>query len=358
MTESEYSIASSTDTTIETLKQHGFSSGLARQLSANATAFANRIWVVDNSGSMIITDGHRIVPTCDGNITETRVSRWEELQDTIMYHAEMAGALNSPTVFRLLNDPGRQVGPQELSVAQDPPGVGDVRQDIRRIRTVIQRAEPMGVTPLTSHIIQIQHSLQFMAPRLRREGKRVAVILATDGLPTDEEGFGGDEITQEFVQALKSLKGLPIWLVIRLCTDEAKVTDFYNSLDGKLELSLEVLDDFLGEAQEVHRHNKWLNYSMTLHRCRELGYHDRLFDLIDERPLTRGELRDFCGLLFGFETSQIPDPNTDWNGFVAFVQTNVALEPQQYSPIKKKILPLIHVRALNKVYGEKKCTVM
>jgi hypothetical protein len=348
----------STDPIIETLKQKGFSSGLARELAANATTFANRIWVVDNSGSMIITDGHRIVPTSHGNMTETQVSRWDELQDTILYHAEMAGTLNSPTVFRLLNDPGRQVGPQELSVAQDPPGVGNIKQDIMRIRTVIQRAQPTGVTPLTSHIIQIQQALHRMAPRLRREGKRVAVILATDGLPTDEDGFGGDEITQEFVQALKTLKGLPIWLVIRLCTDETKVTDFYNSLDGKFELSLEVLDDFFGEAQEVHRHNKWLNYSMPLHRCRELGYHDRLFDLIDERPLTRSELRKFCGLLCGFEVSQIPDPNTDWKAFVTFVQTSVALEPQQYSPIKKKVLPLINIRALNKVYGHGVCTVM
>jgi hypothetical protein len=331
---------------------------LARELAANATTFANRIWVVDNSGSMIIPDGRRIVPTPDGSMTERWVSRWDELQDTILYHAEMAGILNSPTVFRLLNDPGRQVGPQELSVAQDPPGVGDVKQDILRIRSVMHRAQPMGMTPLTSHILQIQKALSRMAPRLKREGKRVAVILATDGLPTDEEGFGGDAVTYEFVQALKSLKGLPVWLVIRLCTDEAKVTEFYNSLDGKFGVSFEVLDGFYGEAQEVHRHNKWLNYSMPLHRCRELGYHDRLFDLIHERPLTRGELRNFCGLLFGFEVSQIPDPDTDWNNFVMFVTTCVAVEPQQYSTIKKKVLPLIHIRALNKVYGKKGCTIM
>jgi hypothetical protein len=108
----------------------------------------------------------------------------------------------------------------------------------------------------------------------------VAIIIATDGLPTDSEGYGGDEVLAEFVQALKSLEGLPVWLVIRLCTDEKKVTAFYNSLDEQLELSLEVLDDFLGEAREVNRNNKWLNYALPMHRCRELGYHDRLLDLI------------------------------------------------------------------------------
>ena len=47
-----------------------------------------------------------------------------------------------------------------------------------------------------------------------------------------------------------------------------------------LEFNLEVLDDFLAEAKEVNRYNRWLNYALPMHRCRELGYHDRLFDLL------------------------------------------------------------------------------
>lgn len=155
------------------------------------------------------------------------------------------------------------------------------------------------------------------------------------------------------------MEGLPIWLVIRLCTDEEKVTEFYNNLDGRFELSLEVLDDFLGEAAEVYQHNKWLNYSLALHRCRELGYHDRLFDLIDERPLTKGELRDFCALLFGVDIYHIPDPNVDWKDFIKFVHNCLASEPKQYDPIKKKILPLININVLNKKYGKgEKCCIM
>jgi hypothetical protein len=104
----------------------------------------------------------------------------------------------------------------------------------------------------------------------------VAVILATDGLPTDDLGYGGDDITQEFISSLRALEGLPVWIVIRLCTDEDNVTEFYNNLDGMLDLSLEVLDDYIGECGEVQIHNPWLNYALPMHRCRELGYHDRL----------------------------------------------------------------------------------
>ena len=186
----------------------------------------------------------------------------------------------------------------------------------------------------------------------------MVVVLATDGLPTDENGYGGDEITQQFIQALRALEGLPIWLVIRLCTDEEKVTNFYNQLDSMLELSLEVLDDFMGEAREVYRFNPWLNYSLSIHRCRELGYHDRLFDLIDERPLTKGELRDFCALIFGVEQDTVPDPVSDWKEFIAFVTERLKHEPEQWNPIRKKSKPWMSIKSLNKCYNRPSCSIM
>ena len=88
------------------------------------------------------------------------------------------------------------------------------------------------------------------------------------------------------------------------------MVEFYNDLDTQLELSLEVLDDFLQEANEVNEHNPWLNYALPLHRLRELGYQHRSFDMLDERKFTLGELRDFCGLLFGngSASDELPDP--------------------------------------------------
>jgi hypothetical protein len=181
---------------------------------------------------------------------------------------------------------------------------------------------------------------------------KVAIIIATDGLPTDDQGYGGDEITKDFVQALRALEGLPVWVVIRLCTDEDDVTKFYNKLDGMLELSLEVIDDFLGEATEVSKNNPWLNYALPIHRCRELGYHDRLFDLIDERQLTKGELRDFCVLLFGTEYEEIPDPLSSWDDFIAYIEERLNYETEQWSPLKKKLKPWISIKRLKKTYGK------
>uniref|UniRef100_A0A7S4J1H4 Uncharacterized protein n=1 Tax=Odontella aurita TaxID=265563 RepID=A0A7S4J1H4_9STRA len=270
----------------------------------------------------------------------------------------MAALLDSPTVFKLLNDPGMAAGPQQFSVAHR--GEAHVSGDIHVASETMRRTQPSGVTPLTRHIWDIQQSIAEMAPQLQREGKKIVVVLATDGLPTDEQGYGGEFITNEFIRALRSLEGLPVWLVVRLCTDEEPVTRFYNNLDGQLELSLEVLDDFIGEAHEVYRHNKWLNYALPMHRCRELGYHDRLFDLVDERPLTKGEIRDFCALLFDVdEVDGLPDPGADWSGFVKALQNLLKKEQLQWNPIRKKMAPWISLKLLNKAHGDKSmCTVM
>jgi len=220
------------------------------------------------------------------------------------------------------------VGPQRFDVGG---GGGSNEMSTNEALSLMRKARPQGCTPLTSHILDIRGEVASNADYLRRRGERVAIVIATDGLPTDERGYGGKALQNEFVESLRMLEGLPVWVVIRLCTDEDDVVDFYNELDSVLELSVEVLDDFVGEAKEVYEHNPWLNYALPVHRMREMGYHDRLFDMLDERLLTRYELRDFCYLLFGDENLDgMPDPNIDWEDFVAFLERLLRREMPQW----------------------------
>jgi len=338
---------------VDSLRQEGFSYGLSQALASNADAFSVRIWVVDNSGSMQIPDGHRVVTTSDRKIVAQTVTRWEEIQQTVNYHSSMAALLRTPTTFKLLNPP-EGMNEQEFTVS----GGHMAQEEIRKARNIIMGCQPNGTTPLARHLWDIHHMLQQMAPKLRREGKRAVLVVATDGLPTDEDGYVGKDVDEEFMQALRSLEGLPIWLVVRLCTDEERVRKFYNELDNTLDLPLEVLDDYMGEASEVHKHNKWLNYALPMHRCRELGYHHRVIDFLDERPLTKGEVRSFCALLFGAVVEDIPDPNTDWKEFLQYIQDRLKLEEEQWDPIKKKAGPWIYVKTLHKIYGKGKCIIM
>ena len=120
----------------------------------------------------------------------------------------------------------------------------------------------------------------------------------------------------------------------------------------QLELGVEVIDDYLNEAKQVSEKNSWLNYSMPLHRCREMGFHPRVFDLLDERQLNKHEVLEFLKLVFGERAfMEAPDIHQDWKKFLQFLQALNHLEKQHYNPKTKKMCPLIDVRRLNNAFS-------
>lgn len=124
---------------------------------------------------------------------------------------------------------------------------------------------------------------------------------------------------------------------------------------------MEVLDDFLEESKEVYQHNPWLNYALPLHRLREMGYHDRVFDLLDERPFTTEELREFCSVLLlepsitsAAAKKELPDPSADWATFCRTVKALLGNQTSQWNHITKKNSPWIDLKSLDKIYGPKR----
>lgn len=341
------------------LKQQGYTNGLIEALEDNCNVFPLRIWVIDNSGSMNSGDGNRLVATTTSNeVRSVPCTRWKEIQETIEYHIDMAALLQAPTIFRLLNDPGAIANiPQEFSIAGERST--SISDDVHVAKNTMQKAGPMGVTPLAEHVRAIKLEVERNAPSLRAEGKRVAVILATDGLPSNMNGISGTSELKEFTNTLRELEGLPIWLVIRLCTDDDEVVEFYNNLDNQLELSMEVIDFFNDEAKEMFDTNPWINYSLPIHRMRELGFQHRIFDLLDERKLTLSEVREYCMLLFGRGNFDgVPEPDVNFKGFLTATEGMMRNESQQWHPVKKKMKPLISLKKLNQLYGDGTCTIM
>ena len=53
---------------------------------------------------------------------------------------------------------------------------------------------------------------------------------------------------------MRPLQQLPVWIVIRLCTDEDKMVDYWNTVDGEIELNMDVIDDHNGEAREIYEY--------------------------------------------------------------------------------------------------------
>lgn len=182
---------------------------------------------------MQTSDGHQLRTHNLSNIQVVPCTRWIELQGSLQYHIQMAGLLEATTVFRMLNDPGSHVGPQELTVG-DPGGVSSIQSQVNTAVDVIRKAQPRGVTPLTQHLDEIRFHITNMEQQLRERGQEAVVVLATDGLPSNQYGESSDAVLREFLIALKALQSLPVWIVIRLCTDDSKVVDYYNSLDQEV----------------------------------------------------------------------------------------------------------------------------
>lgn len=340
------------DDTFVVLQDQGFTRGLAEALMKNKMAFPLSFWIVDNSGSMNKQDGHRFVETNrERQLKLVSCTRWSEMQQTVEYHAQLAALLKNPTVFRLLNDPGRCQGPQQFSICEHGETIAS-QNDLQTALSTIRSIAPYGVTPLTDHINEIYSNVLELLPELQRNGTKVVIVIATDGTPTDNLGYSTQSDKNSFIRALKLLEGLPVWVVVRLCTDDDEVVEFWNGLDSQLELNMEVLDDFSAEAKEVYEHNKWLNYGLPIHRMREMGFYHKLFDLLDERKLMKDELRDFFRIMFGdAKMAGIPDPQVNWNGFCDHIGNILQSESKQWNPLTKRMEPWVNLRRLRREYA-------
>jgi len=347
------------------LKEQGFTEGLIRILCHldGEQSQQERVWIIDNSGSMNTFDGQRLVPTHHrSQVKVCSCTRWEELRECIHYHINLVGLLRVPTRFELLNG----INNVTTFCIATSSSKNSVHYEIEQANRIMKNVQPQGFTPLVRKVLAVEDYCLQNKSKLHHHGgenqkqHNISVIIATDGLPTDDNGYSSSFENEQFISAIKSLqRSVPsCWIVIRLCTDDPQVVSFYNSLDNHLEFPLEVLDDFLCEAKEVYRHNPWLNYSLPLHRIRESGYRHQLLDLIDERPLTMGELKEFCSLLFLFVgdegnnsvTTTLPDPESSWIEFTTQLQILLQKEYTQWNPVQKRMLPWIDMRSLNRVY--------
>lgn len=331
---------------LKQLQAQGFPTGLAVSVwdcVANITPY--RIWVVDNSGSMKCNDGSMIrADPFKDEVLQVTCTRWAELCATVEYHSSLAGALQMNSTFRLLNDPSDPNSDQIFAIGED---LTSIQQDVHKAQAIMRMSQPNGVTPLTSHILEIYYRISLVRDELKERGQVFVVVLATDGLPSDSYGNSTKEVVKEFLGALRELQELPVWIVVRLCTSDEKVCEFYDKLDLNLETPVDVLNDLFQEAQQVYEHNKWLNYAMPLHRCREMGFRHPLLDLLDERSFNKDEVKDFIGLILGkSKLEDSPDPHLDWKGFIKFITDLLKMEGKQWNPISRKMEPWILIRKL------------
>jgi len=321
--------------------------GLANCISIGCDSFPLRIVIVDNSGSMNTADGQRIVDTQDGaggwfgnhnkSSRRVRCTRWQELGEDVVEMARMAMALRARTDFHLLNATNGYdiltVCPGSFSLVSQQ---GGTPADVETVQAAM-RTSPCGTTPLTESVMRIVSMIEPHASDLQSRGERVAVVIATDGLPNNRTSF---------VAAMQTLQRLPVWVIVRLCTDDDAIVDYWNDLDRNLESPLEVLDDLQSEAVEVERLNPWLNYGGPLHRCRLFGLPGKLFDALDETSLLPFQIKEFVEDLLGVNIMH--DPQVEKQAFLKDVQVALAKVPPVLHPISLQARPWLNVDKLER----------
>jgi len=311
----------------------GLPPALAKVVAEQESEVALRIYLLDNSGSMSIGDGAILSRGQRGEIKKQPATRWEELIDLAKCHGEWNGALGVPTEFVLLNSPS----PRSPVQGRDYFTIDgeDWREQVASMTAALQSKGPGGSTPLGERLEDV--CVRLKQNRAALEGRRVNLTIVTDGVPDSRP---------RLVQSIRRIMAeLPVRLVIRLCTDEDSVVEFYNDLDKDVEMPLDIIDDLLGEAREIYRKNPFLVYTPALQMVREAGARLPVLDFLDERRLTPMEAAFLSQLLVQQEGREAY--SRDPQEFLAAIGPDVAAAPLVFDTVKRRFVPPVNVRALS-----------
>ena len=226
------------------LKAKGWPPGLITTLlakQANIPGKASRFFICDDSTSMQSEDGEVVVDAGGNNKVVEECTRWDEMRQTIQFHQYLSSLGQFPTEYRLLNEGI----PTVIGLTREQDAISMPVFDAWLVGV------PIGGTPLCYHIDQIVRQITAAAPELRRTGQKAAVVIMTDGEASD----GNIE------DHMKPLVNLPCMVVVRLCTGQQEVIEYWDALIDKLELYMDVIDD----PMTVGTHTITITFTITQH---------------------------------------------------------------------------------------------
>jgi len=322
--------------------------GFANMLAHEDPSSALRVFLLDNSGSTSQCDGHVLQRDAQGHLRSAPATRWDEIRGLALAHAEWNARAGVRSEFLLLNPPCPHDPAEGRDYVTVDPKAGSPAAQVEVLATVLRNNGPKGVTPLAARLDQLRRRLQ----REVKGGMRIMLTIVTDGLPTAAtSGTCTDGDKAAFVQELRTFAAsFNVFIVIRLATDEDSAIQYYNAIDEELELPLDILDDLRGEAEELKAcGNGWLTYTPLIHKIREGCTAEKLFDILDERPLKLPEVARFLELLFqGPKDPPFPRRAEE---LYEFAREGVAQAPRVYNGRLDCMSPPVDLKLLKKALG-------
>lgn len=326
--------------TLEAYKDLGVPPVLADLLAVEDAEVALRVYLLDNSGSMATGDGH-VLKSSVGRPPESYPStRWEELSSMAANHARWNMKLGVPCEFVLLNSPSPHDPKEGQDIFRIDQKTGNPQHQLESMESKLRNSRPGGGTPLSERLEDLRRRLQASKQALLEGNRKVLLTIATDGLPSGPR--------ETFIHTIRRMtQELPIFIVIRLCTDDDNVAGFYDAVDKEVELPLDIVDDLRGEAVNIYRLNPWLTYSPVLHTIREAGTLSKVFDFMDERTLTSAEVA-LCAqlILQKASTGSMPAYPRQPEAFLAAVDKDLLSAPVVYDGRTGRMNPPLNVKAL------------
>ncbi|CAF1280531.1 unnamed protein product [Adineta ricciae] len=227
------------------------------------------VFLCDDSGSMATVVG------TNGETFAVRSTRWEELKQIVLITVDIASVLD----------------PDGLDIYfLNRPAVLHVKHSSQLESTFA--APPNGLTPITRVLRQI-----LQAKKTAIQERRLLIIIATDGQPTDDYGTT-DVATLERV--LKYERNPPDRVLITFCacTDDEQAVGYLNKWDAKLPF-VDVCDDYRSEREEIWRvQGRQFPFSFGDYVVKILlGSVDPYFDKLDQKHVSGAKKRSRCTIL-------------------------------------------------------------
>lgn len=284
---------------------------------------------VDNSGSMATNDGCVLHHSGCG---VKHVRRWVEVTDALSFINDLTLGHELNTTLYILNK------------LDGIPQTVDIKTSTQHYIEAILKSSPTGATPLCALIKKI---IQDIINKITHEPDFCDKIVIT--VLVDGESDDGD-ISLAMRNFLTLAK--PVSVVVRLCTDNKDICDYWNKIDENLELPVDVIDDLHKEANQVFKCNPEFVYTDALHKARTFGDLPITFDLLDEQPLSMNQLHVIMMFIFP-EIQGNPDPFLDPTGYVNFL-SSIRI-PTVYDVRLNKMMPCINIKALERKIQTENC---
>lgn len=184
--------------------------------------------IADDSGSMSSP-----VDVPSSNPYAAARTRWDELKETVTIVSELAALLDRDGIdlYFLNRAPIKGLLPSREGNA---------------LLSDRFASPPRGFTPLTRALRQVLTDKKSSLLE-----KKLLILVATDGLPTDERGNDDRAGLKRFLGTERQpVDRIPV--TILAVTDDDQTMEFLNSLDAQLQF-FDVVDDFKSEREEILR---------------------------------------------------------------------------------------------------------